>query len=249
MCIHEGGLAFVKKNCEILWWNNFHFCHIVFIVHSWLGIEGFLSFVWCRCCGAESCFRRRLYFPTLLLTITRSREGGSPVETKDVCPQVIWPWFIQEGGVSSQWWKEEKKAEEKKAGGREEDQTKLQDKEANSAAMFSECQAWAVASSSPLSPAHSCCSWGSIIFTLGGRRKQKPGKNSGVCELTQPWVHIYIGACTNATRQPKELKSSSSAIYSHVSNSHRQRVRESEVTTVIGHQCPLASTQEQSSPL
>lgn len=105
MCIHEGGLAFVKKNCEILWWNNFHFCHIVFIVHSWLGIEGFLSFVWCRCCGAESCFRRRLYFPTLLLTITRSREGGSPVETKDVCPQVIWPWFIQEGGVSSQWWK------------------------------------------------------------------------------------------------------------------------------------------------
>lgn len=75
MCIHEGGLAFVKKNCEILWWNNFHFCHIVFIVHSWLGIEGFLSFVWCRCCGAESCFRR-LYFPTLLLTITWSRERG-----------------------------------------------------------------------------------------------------------------------------------------------------------------------------
>lgn len=76
MRIHEGGLAFVKENCEILWWNNFHFCHIVFIVHSWLGIEGFLSFVWCRCCRAESCFRHP-YFPTLLLTITWSWERGA----------------------------------------------------------------------------------------------------------------------------------------------------------------------------
>lgn len=183
MCIHEGGLAFVKKNCEILWWNNFHFCHIVFIVHSWLGIEGFLSFVWCRCCGAESCFRR-LYFPTLLLTITWSREGGSPMETKNVCPQVIRPWFIQEGGVSSKWWKGERKA-----GGREEDQTKVQDKEPNSAATFSEWQAWAVASSSPLSPTHFCYSCGSIIFTLGGRRKQRPGKNK-----PRVWTHTTMSA-------------------------------------------------------
>lgn len=40
------------------------------------GMEGFPSFVCGRCCTAESCVRCP-YFPTLLLTITRSGEGGA----------------------------------------------------------------------------------------------------------------------------------------------------------------------------
>lgn len=55
-----------KENSEKLWWNNFHFCHIVFIVYSCLGIEDFG--VWSTVdvvgCGV-----------TLLLTVTLKKTS------------------------------------------------------------------------------------------------------------------------------------------------------------------------------
>lgn len=158
MCIHEGGLAFVKKNCEILWWNNFHFCHIVFIVHSWLGIEGFLSFVWCRCCGAESGFRR-LYFPTLLLTITWGRERGLSRRDKECMSSsdldLIYSGRWGRGG------KEGRRRQEEKIDGR-----------GTEFCSHIECPAWAITAKPSLSVTHSCCSRGSIIFTLHRRKKE-----------------------------------------------------------------------------
>lgn len=67
------------------------------------GIEGFPSFVCGRCCGAESRVRCP-YFPTLLLTITRSGEGGLSrgdkgcMSSTDLVVNSFIPSFRREGG-------------------------------------------------------------------------------------------------------------------------------------------------------